>query len=484
MIPSRGFRCSNQSVALSRRQIESYGIRQGNWNWNWNRNWNCTFADLFKFSSNVHRPIRSRTLLSQSITPSPLSRANTLIRNATSIRFASTSPSAIPPVNSPIPPIETSTPEFKPAPLEVNADVNPDILSAPEHIGYLHSLGLDYGWGPTAVMEWMLEHIHVYAGTPWWVSIGLAAVAWRILLFKPFLDAAENASRMAAIKSYTAPVQALMMEAKRRGDTAEMMMQRAELQRIFKRAGISMWKSFMPVVQIFIGYGTWKLLRQMSEVPVPGLLDGGILWFYNLSIPDPYFILPLATSTILHFVLKKGGETGVSNLTPGMVQAMQWGMPALSMLFTSFMPAAVQLSFLVSSAFSFGQSTLFRTPQFRSWANMTPLADPNPSPSQNILKMREVTSSEAEIKSPKRYSLDGTLGNVMDRFQSAKKGMVDMTKERRAKQDDAAAKSRAEAYEKRRQAEIAEEIRRQSEKRRLEREMKKTERGRKRGRRE
>lgn len=153
-------------------------------------------------------------------------------------------------------------------------------------------------------MEWMLEHIHVFAGTPWWVSIGLAAAAWRVLLFKPFLDAAENASRMAAIKQYTAPVQALMMEARKRGDSAEMMLHRAELQRIFKRAGISMWKSFMPAVQIFIGYGTWKLLRQMSEVPVPGLLDGGILWFYNLSIPDPYFILPLATSTILHFVLK------------------------------------------------------------------------------------------------------------------------------------------------------------------------------------
>ncbi|KAG4026676.1 hypothetical protein MFRU_038g00800 [Monilinia fructicola] len=466
MIPSRGLRCSNQSVALGRRRIESYGIRQ--------------------FSSNVHRPIRNSTLLSnkgnstllsQSITRSPLSRANTLIRNATSIRFASTTPSAVPPpVNSSIPSIETPTPEFKPAPLEVTADINPDILSAPEHIGYLHSLGLDYGWGPTAVMEWMLEHIHVFAGTPWWVSIGLAAAAWRVLLFKPFLDAAENASRMAAIKQYTAPVQALMMEARKRGDSAEMMLHRAELQRIFKRAGISMWKSFMPAVQIFIGYGTWKLLRQMSEVPVPGLLDGGILWFYNLSIPDPYFILPLATSTILHFVLKKGGDTGVSNLTPGMVYAMQWGMPALSMIFTSFMPAAVQLSFLVSSSISFGQATLFRTPQFRSWANMTPLPQPNPSPSENTLRMREVPITAGDTKTPKRYSLDGSLGNVMEGFQSAKKGVVDMAKERRAKQDDASVKARADAYEEKRQREIAEEIKRQNEKRRLERERKKMER--------
>lgn len=267
-------------------------------------------TNIYKFS-NIHRPIRntlpsskSNTTLFSSITRSSYSKTNTLIRNATSIRFASTIPSAIPPTNSSIPSIENSTPEFRPTPLDVSPDVNPDILSAPEHIGYLHSLGLDYGWGPTSVMEWMLEHIHVLAGTPWWVSIGLAATAWRVILFKPFLDAAENSARMATIKEFTAPVQALMMEAKKKGDTAEMMLHRAELQRIYKRAGISMWKSFVPAVQIFIGYGTWKLLRQMSEIPVPGLLDGGILWFYNLSIPDPYYLMPLATSAILHFVLK------------------------------------------------------------------------------------------------------------------------------------------------------------------------------------
>ncbi|APA14513.1 hypothetical protein sscle_13g092830 [Sclerotinia sclerotiorum 1980 UF-70] len=471
MIPSRGLRYSHQSVALGRRRIESYGIRQ--------------------FSSNVQRPIKTNsvlsnkgksTLFSQSITRPAPSKANILIRNATSIRFASTAPSAIPPVDSPIPSIETSTPEFKPTPLDVTADINPDILSAPEHIGYLHSLGLDYGWGPTAIMEWMLEHIHVLAGTPWWVSIGIAAAAWRVILFKPYLDAAENASRMATIKEFTAPVQAQMMQARTRGDTTEMMFHRAELQRIYKRAGISMWKSFVPMVQIFIGYGTWKLLRQMSDIPVPGLLDGGVLWFYNLTIPDPYYLLPLATSAILHFVLKKGGETGVSTLTPGMLYMMQWGMPALSMVFTSFMPAAVQFSFLMSSSISFGQATLFRSPKFRAWANMTPLPNQNPSPSENTLRMKEIPVTQGETKATKRFSLDGSIGNVMERFQSAKKVAVDHAKERRAKQDDSSAKARADAYEERRRREIAEEVARQNERRALERERRKMERGRKRSR--
>lgn len=176
----------------------------------------------------------------------------------------------------------------------------------PEHIGYLKELGLDYGFGPTSVVEWTLEHIHILTGTPWWVSIGLAAMVWRIVLVRPSLDAAENASRMAAIKDITAPIQQQMFEANRNGNTAELMVQRQELSRIYKRADINLYKTFMPVLQIPIGYATWKLLRAMSLLPVPGLLDGGILWFYNLTIPDPFFILPIITSGILHVVLKVG----------------------------------------------------------------------------------------------------------------------------------------------------------------------------------
>jgi YidC/Oxa1 family membrane protein insertase len=174
----------------------------------------------------------------------------------------------------------------------------------PEHIGYLKELGLDYGFGVTSAIEWTLEHIHVFAGTPWWASIGLAAIFWRLVLAKPNFDAAENASRMAAIKDITAPIQARMFEASRMGDNAEMMVQRQELSRIYRRAGIKLMKSFTPVLQVPIGYGTWKLLRAMALLPVPGLLDGGILWFYNLTVPDPFFILPIITSGILYRVLK------------------------------------------------------------------------------------------------------------------------------------------------------------------------------------
>jgi YidC/Oxa1 family membrane protein insertase len=178
------------------------------------------------------------------------------------------------------------------------------LYNIPEHIGYLKSLGLDYGYGPTALMEWTLEHIHVFAGTPWWISIVLTAVLVRAIMFKPYINAADNAARMSKIMPITKPIQAKMMEAQKASDMDGIMKARQELSLINKRAGISLWKSFVPMTQVIAGYGTFVILRAMAKLPVPGLETGGILWFTNLAIPDPLLILPIATAGVLHWVLR------------------------------------------------------------------------------------------------------------------------------------------------------------------------------------
>jgi YidC/Oxa1 family membrane protein insertase len=95
-----------------------------------------------------------------------------------------------------------------------------------------------------------------------------------------------------------------MGEAFRAGDNTVAQQIRQEMQLINKRAGIKIWKSFVPMLQAVAGYGTFVLLRAMAHLPVPGFEGGGILWFSNLAIPDPFFILPMATAGTLHLVLR------------------------------------------------------------------------------------------------------------------------------------------------------------------------------------
>lgn len=183
-------------------------------------------------------------------------------------------------------------------------DIITSAKDAPEHIGYLKSLGLDYGNGPTACIEWVLEHTHVYCGTPWWASIALTAVIIRVAFLKLYIDAADNGAKMARVAPQTKPLHAKMMDLQRAGDQGAVMAVRRDIQVINARAGVKMWKSMLPMVQMFTGYGTFVLLRAMAKLPVPGLETGGALWFQNLTIPDPYFILPLAAAGVLHTVLR------------------------------------------------------------------------------------------------------------------------------------------------------------------------------------
>ena len=82
-----------------------------------------------------------------------------------------------PPVSSP--PVDTATNPTADIDL-ANAPANMDlssitdlvnqqenILTMPENIGYLQKIGLDYGYGPTSIMQWIVEHIHVYSGWGW-----------------------------------------------------------------------------------------------------------------------------------------------------------------------------------------------------------------------------------------------------------------------------------------------------------------------------
>ena len=173
-----------------------------------------------------------------------------------------------------------------------------------EHIGFLKELGLDYGWGPTALVEFLLEHVHVWTGTPWWASIVLTAVLVRLTMFKGYIGAADTSARLAVITPHLKPIQAKISVAKAARDQQAMMAASAELQTIYRSANVQLWRLGVPMLQIPLGFGTFRLMRGMAALPVPGLDEQGILWLQDLTLSDPFFILPLATAGAFYYTFK------------------------------------------------------------------------------------------------------------------------------------------------------------------------------------
>lgn len=255
-----------------------------------------------------------------------------------------------------------------------------DISQIPEKIGYLHEIGLTWGYGPTSMIEWTLEHIHIYSGMPWWGSIACTAVALRLLTFPFYLKASDVTARQSALVSVTNPITARIKEMQRQKNNDAVVQATRELMATRKAAGISFRGQFAPVVmQGILGFCGFKLLRALSTLPVPGFRDGGFLWLSDLTVSDPWGIMPILMGASVHLLIRLGGESGAQNLdamTSNMRNMMLYAMPGVIILIMSWQPGALCVWFAASGALGMGQAIMLQRPAVRRFFNIAPLYKP------------------------------------------------------------------------------------------------------------
>ena len=154
------------------------------------------------------------------------------------------------------------------------------------------------------MIQWLIEHVHVYSGLPWAGTIVVTVAIVRFSLLKSFIDASDMGARMASVKPATDIQLKRMAEARAKEDRQMLMAASGERNKIHREAGVKFWKMLVPFVQVPLGFGTFRLLRGMGALPVPGFDTGGALWFQDLTMPDPYGILIISTSLMYFFSFK------------------------------------------------------------------------------------------------------------------------------------------------------------------------------------
>lgn len=154
------------------------------------------------------------------------------------------------------------------------------------------------------MVEWLLEHVHVYSGLPWWGSIILSAVVVRTAMLPLYRNAMDMSGRMVVLEPHLKPIKDRISAAQAAKDQAATMAAVTDLKATYKAGGIKLYQMFMPLIQVPLGFGTFRLLRGMGDLPVPGLENGGLLWIRDLTLSDPYFILPIATGWAFYYTFK------------------------------------------------------------------------------------------------------------------------------------------------------------------------------------
>ncbi|KAI1319034.1 hypothetical protein F5Y16DRAFT_110091 [Xylariaceae sp. FL0255] len=253
------------------------------------------------------------------------------------------------------------------------------LLDFPEKLGFLKDMGLDYGWGPTSLCQWMLEHIYIYTGMPWWASIAATAFLIRAAIAVPTMYGAKHQAKLSEL--YKTPE---MIKAKadfeeasfRTHDRALQLRARGEMKRLMQQAEVKMYMPMIGLAVVPFTIGMFRLLRGMSSIPVPSMEMGGLWWFSDLAVSDPYYVLP-ALSVAFGTIMLQQSQKANANQTEqqkAMMKVLVYVIPPLTFLGTYWLPAAVQWFFLMFSVGSIAQTRATLSPRVREWFGLPPLA--------------------------------------------------------------------------------------------------------------
>ena len=204
----------------------------------------------------------------------------------------------------------------------------------------------DYGWLTILAkpLYWLLDQLHSFLGNWGWSIVGLVLFL-KIIFY--WLNAKAYSS-MAKMKAINPRIQEMRERLK---DKPQQMQQ--EMMRIYREEKVNPLGGCFPImiqIPVFIAL-YWVLLSSVEIRNAPW-----ILWITDLSVKDPYFILPLlmAISSLV--------QTALNPVPPDPMQAkLMWFMPLIFSVMFFMFPAGLVLYWLTNNILSIAQQWVINT---------------------------------------------------------------------------------------------------------------------------
>ncbi|XP_069113752.1 mitochondrial inner membrane protein OXA1L-like [Argopecten irradians] len=181
----------------------------------------------------------------------------------------------------------------------------PDVVDVTQTVNALGepslaSMGLGSYW-PPGLYQQGLEYIHVGFGLPWWEAIVLSTVVIRLASFPLMVLTQRVVTNNINNKPEMERLQTKLSEAKINGNFQEYALRQLEMKKFMKKTNTNPMSMMIPLLQMPIFLSVFMGLRKMAYYPVESMSTGGLLWFTDLTLSDPFYVLPVLTSAQLSF---------------------------------------------------------------------------------------------------------------------------------------------------------------------------------------
>lgn len=251
-------------------------------------------------SSSPWRPSRSRhSLVGQTLYPNS---AHQVSINLLTRHLSTTTPHRSPPAtDSPHIPLEASgptLPDGATAVLETSSSQQwaadaAQVLAEGETFA---SLGLG-GYSPVGLLQSSMELIYNTTGLPWWGTIIAATLCIRVAFLPVNILLQKNAIKMHNVNPLVKQMKENQQLYLIAGDLESANHERSKMNAVFKEHNVRPILSVFPAIfQGVVMVSFFMAMRGMANAPVTSMMAGGALWFPDLTVADPSFILPLLSS--------------------------------------------------------------------------------------------------------------------------------------------------------------------------------------------
>ena len=148
------------------------------------------------------------------------------------------------------------------------------------------------------IMGAVLLYFHQQLGLEWWLAIVLLTVIVRSLLFPLTVRQVRSMRAMQELKPEMDKIRNKYKDNRQK--------QQEEQMKLFQERKVNPLGGCIPILfQMPIFIGIFYVIRTFGGVPgqnppeYPSFVEGGILWFQDLSHHDPLFILPVLSAVTM-----------------------------------------------------------------------------------------------------------------------------------------------------------------------------------------
>jgi YidC/Oxa1 family membrane protein insertase len=196
------------------------------------------------------------------------------------------------------------------------------------------------------VLGVVLLYFHNALGAPWWLSIALLTVVVRTLLFPLTVKQVKSMRAMQDLRPEMEKIRAQYRDNRQK--------QQEEIMKLYQERKVNPLGGCLPILvqmPVFIGifyvireFGGYSLGGRTIPPQYPSFQEGGLMWFQNLSVADPLYILPILSA----LTMLAATEITAKNIDP----QQRWLMRLLPIGITVFLfnfPAGLFVYWITSN---------------------------------------------------------------------------------------------------------------------------------------